>query len=55
MSTDERLRRLTRKLREELGDEICDALDDPTVIEIVVNDVLGILRDHVAQPIGLVP
>src|SRR5690349_1391191 len=38
MSTDERLRRLTRKLREELGEEICDALDDPTVVEIVVND-----------------
>ena len=38
MSTDERLRRLTRKLREDLGEEICDALDDPTVVEIVVND-----------------
>ena len=38
MSTDERRRRLTRKLREELGEEICDALDDPTVIEIVLND-----------------
>src|SRR3954453_8947958 len=38
MSIDERLRRLTRKLREELGEEICDALDDPTVVEIVVND-----------------
>ena len=38
MSTDETRRRFARKLREELGERICEDLDDPKVIEVLLND-----------------
>src|SRR5215213_1472741 len=50
MSTDETRRRLTRKLREELGEEICGALDHPQVIEIVLNDDGSLFVERLGEP-----
>src|SRR4051812_18398375 len=50
MSTDETRRRLARKLREELGELICAALDDPKVIEILLNCDGALFIERLGEP-----
>ena len=54
MSTDETRRRLTRKLREELGERICDALDDPKVVEVLLNDDGALFVERLGEPMAKV-
>ncbi|MFL5161099.1 MAG: P-type conjugative transfer ATPase TrbB [Microvirga sp.] len=50
MSTEETRRRLARKLREELGELICRALDDPKVIEILLNCDGALFIERLGEP-----
>ena len=50
MSMDETRRRLPRKLREELGEQIGDALDHPRVIEILLNDDGSLFVERLGEP-----
>src|SRR3954468_24016598 len=50
MSTEETRRRLARKLREELGELICRALDDPKVIEILLNCDGALFIERLCEP-----
>src|SRR3954467_2828565 len=50
MSTEETRRRLARKLREELGELICAALDDPKVIEILLAALGALFSERLGEP-----
>ena len=50
MARDEMRRRLARKLREELGEDICTALDDARVIEILLNGDGSLFVERLGEP-----
>ena len=50
MARDETRRRLARKLREELGEDICTALDDARVIEILLNGDGSLFVERLGEP-----
>jgi type IV secretion system protein VirB11 len=52
---DERIERLYAKLRRSLGNAICAALDDPTVVEIQINEDEKVWLDHLTSGKELLP
>jgi hypothetical protein len=50
MARDETQRRLACKLRDQLGEGICTALDDARVIEIFLNDDGSLLVERLGEP-----
>jgi len=50
MARDEMRRRLARKLREELGEDICTALDDARVIEILLDGDGSLFVERLGEP-----
>ena len=48
------LARLIRKLRDALGEQICTALDDPTVVEVMLNPDGQLFIERLGQRIALV-